>query len=90
MSKIINIIKNSFGYSAKGRNFSKGDYVGVEKFFNIFTNDGRECVTDRKGMLSMLKDIVGEEIKNVTPARIAKLIGTTLKESTIIEEAKRH
>ena len=41
-------------------------------------------------MLSMLKDIVGEEIKNVTPARIAKLIGTTLKESTIIEEAKRH
>ncbi|MBD5324630.1 MAG: hypothetical protein HDS02_07325 [Bacteroides sp.] len=90
MSKIINIIKNSFGYSAKSRNFSKGDYVGVETFFNIFTNDGRECVTDRKGMLSMLKDIVGEEIKNVTPARIAKLIGTTLKESTIIEEAKRH
>ncbi len=89
MSKITGIKKNSFGYSAKGRNFTKGDYVGLETFFNIFTNDGRECITDRKGILSMLGDVLGETVKNVTPGRLAKLIGTTLKESSILEEARR-
>lgn len=90
MSIISKIIKTPpTGYSAKGRSFAKGDYVDTETYFNIFTSDGRKCATDRKGILSMLIELLGPAIKNITDQRLEKLIGTTLKESSVIEEQKR-
>lgn len=90
MSIIRKIVKTPpTGYSAKGRNFTKGDYVATESYYNIFTYDGRHCVADRYGIISMLAELTGLVIKNVTEVRLAKLIGTTLKESSLIDELKR-
>ena len=89
MSIITSIIKNTVGYSAKGRSFTKGDYVSTETFYEIRTSDGRNCITDRKGILAMLINLLGPALKNITDKRLDQLIGTNLKESCIIEEQKK-
>ena len=88
MSQLKWIERIIINYSAKGRNFVKGDHLGNDVLYSIRTNDNREVVTDRTGIISMLADVVAGSFKNVTSSRLISLIGKDLKESAVLEELK--
>lgn len=84
MKKINYIRKVKTGSAAQGH-FSKGDYIKTTTSYLAHTTDGGQHVISRDNILSMIVEVGGSVVKNITSMGLELLKGYFLKDSQIVE-----